>query len=159
MSEEEKGEKMTYNEVKGNLFDASENAVLVHCISSDFELGAGIAIEFAKRGVKKNLKKHYKRNKWDEKGYCRLTGIKGYKACINLITKGRYYEKPTNRTLEEALLDMKKLIADNKDNFPITEIAMPKIGCGIDGLSWNEVSTIIKEVFNDTSLNITVYIL
>ena len=40
---------MEYKEIKGNLFDAPKDAYLVHCISADFALGAGIAVEFNKR--------------------------------------------------------------------------------------------------------------
>jgi hypothetical protein len=36
---------------------------------------------------------------------------------------------------------------------------MPKIGCGLDGLDWDIVSTLIKGVFSDTDVNIQVYYL
>jgi hypothetical protein len=36
---------------------------------------------------------------------------------------------------------------------------MPKIGCGLDDLDWDVVSTIIKGVFAGTDVNIQVYYL
>ena len=42
-------------EVKQNLFSISKDYALAHCISADYALGAGIAREFAKRGVKQQL--------------------------------------------------------------------------------------------------------
>lgn len=41
----------------------------------------------------------------------------------------------------------------------VKEIAMPKIGCGLDGLSWNAVRTLIKNVFLEEAIKITVFTL
>ena len=38
----------------------------------------------------------------------------------------------------------------------ITKLAMPKIGCGRDRLSWGEVYEIICEVFEDTDVTIVI---
>lgn len=38
----------------------------------------------------------------------------------------------------------------------IQKIAMPIIGCGLDGLKWDKVSEIIKDVFNDINIEILV---
>ena len=42
-----------------DLFSVPKDYSLVHCISADFALGAGIAKEFTKRGVKKELLRRY----------------------------------------------------------------------------------------------------
>ena len=42
-------------EVKQDLFIVPKDYALAHCISADYALGAGIAKEFAKRGVKQQL--------------------------------------------------------------------------------------------------------
>lgn len=39
----------------------------------------------------------------------------------------------------------------------VKELAIPKIGCGIDKLKWNEVEARIRKVFEDTECCITVY--
>jgi hypothetical protein len=36
---------------------------------------------------------------------------------------------------------------------------MPKIGCGLDGLSWTAVRTLIKNVFLREEMELTVYCL
>ena len=41
----------------------------------------------------------------------------------------------------------------------ITKLAMPKIGCGIDGLDWEKVSKLIKIVFEDLDIDIKIYYL
>lgn len=40
---------MTYREEIRDLFTDSDEYYLAHCISADFALGAGIAVEFDKR--------------------------------------------------------------------------------------------------------------
>lgn len=42
---------MIIKEVKKDLFTVSDDYALVHCISADFALGAGIAKEFRNGGV------------------------------------------------------------------------------------------------------------
>jgi hypothetical protein len=37
--------------------------------------------------------------------------------------------------------------------------AMPKLGCGLDGLSWTAVRTLIKNVFLNDDIKLTVYTL
>ena len=37
--------------------------------------------------------------------------------------------------------------------------AMPKLGCGLDGLSWTAVRTLIKNVFLNDHIKLTVYTL
>ena len=41
----------------------------------------------------------------------------------------------------------------------IKRIKMPKIGCGLDGLSWDKVSEIVKNIFHDMDIDIIVYYL
>ena len=49
---------MKYNEQKGNLFELDNDKYFyAHCISADYELGAGIAVTFQK---KFHLKQHLK---------------------------------------------------------------------------------------------------
>ncbi len=71
---------------------------------------------------------------------------------FNLVTKERYFHKPTYEYLEKCLIDMKKQMQD----LEITKVAMPKIGCGLDKLDWNKVESIIKKVFADMEIEITV---
>lgn len=42
------------------------------------------------------------------------------------------------------------------EDLGVTKIAMPQIGCGQDGLSWNDVKQMLIEIFAD-GFEITVY--
>lgn len=146
---------MEYREIKGNLFDAPGDAYLVHCISADFALGAGIAVEFNKRFDERRLLKekyptfmdiYHRLGLLGKTGTCILEG----RVC-NLVTKERYFHKPTLSSMRDALLNMKKKIP--KD----AHLCMPTIGAGLDRLSWENVRKEIQDVFQDTDVTVTVY--
>ncbi len=138
---------MILKEEKRNLFEVDDKYYLAHCISKDCAMGAGIAVDFQK--------KFKLRNKLLQ--FIAKNNIK-YPTCIqvdkvfNLITKAKYWHKPTYESLESAILIMKKL-ALNED---IKYIAMPKIASGLDGLTWSKVREIIQEVFKNTDIEILV---
>lgn len=69
------------------------------------------------------------------------------------ITKTRYFHKPTYKTLRSSLECMKAHIVDNS----VAHLCIPRIGCGLDRLEWEQVSEMIQEVFHDVSITITVY--
>jgi hypothetical protein len=41
----------------------------------------------------------------------------------------------------------------------VTQLAMPRIGCGLDGLVWEDVRSLLREVFAGTGVTISVYTL
>lgn len=143
---------MMFTEEKGDLFAAEilSNYVLCHCISSDFALGAGIAKAFAQMGVKKRLCELYP-NEWQGRGYCLMTETNGV-VVGNLVTKERYFHKPTLETLKQSLEDLRAKAVEMK----LRSLAMPKIGCGLDKLNWENVRAVIKEVLADTDIDILV---
>ena len=148
---------MIYNEEHRDLFEVSKDYYLAHCISADFGMGAGIVVQFNQRFDMKNiLKKKYKSlvGEWEStpkgnRGFCLLEG-----RVFNLVTKQYVFQKPTYEELKGSLYKMKIFALE----LGVTKIAMPLIGCGIDGLDWNRVSGMIKEVFADTAIEILVCI-
>ena len=42
------------------------------------------------------------------------------------------------------------------EDFGITKLAMPLIGCGLDKLEWNRVKDVIEDVFDDTDVEILI---
>lgn len=71
---------------------------------------------------------------------------------FNLITKERYYHKPTLITMRLALEKMNKVCSEND----IKKIAMPTIGAGLDRLKWDDVAKSIHTIFDDTDVEILV---
>lgn len=144
---------MQYKEIEQSLFECDKNDYLyAHCISLDLALGAGIAKQI---NYRYNMRSHLLTFK---KQYPSYFENFAYGFCItidgiaNLITKNKCYEKPTMKTLEESLISLKKYVVKNN----IKKLAMPKIGCGLDRLNWDEVSFLIKNIFNDLDIEIII---
>ena len=90
-------------EIKGDIFIYS-GQYYAHCISRDCALGMGIAVEFNKRC---NLK---------HKLYQLVTGEDTCVLCnnvFNLITKDKYWYKPTYKSLKLSLLTMRDIMIEN----------------------------------------------
>ncbi len=68
---------MTIREEQRDLFTVSADYILVHCISADLAMGAGIAKEFTKRGVKARLIEKFQG--LIEIGDCLITATTGWR--------------------------------------------------------------------------------
>ena len=174
---------MNYKEVQGDLFKGlrkrdgfvesltDTKEVYCHCIANDGKWGAGIAPVFIDKIFKSRywLQPALVKNPWN--GHGKVIVGQNYNLDnssfvfdANLITKEFTFGKPTYKTLQESLEDLKKYIIDFNTNNPdktclIKRIKMPKIGCGLDGLNWDKVSEIVKNTFYDMDIDIIVYYL
>ena len=142
---------MKYREERRDLFSVDSEYHLAHCISADFAMGKGIAVEFDKKfNLKSKLKKSHPNYLiiWTQIGGDCIKEDKVF----NLITKGRFYEKPTLNNLKNSLKKMKSICLEEN----ILKVAMPKIGCGLDRLNWKDVKQLLFETFQDTDIEIFV---
>lgn len=131
---------------QGDLFKLENEYPLAHCISADFKLGLGIALEFDKR------------YKMGSKLRARYTVDGKVPQCIrvdntyNLVTKSKYWHKPTYKTLGDSLILMRDQMLNRGEN----KVAIPKIGCGLDKLQWGAVLELINNIFKDTDIEVRV---
>jgi len=139
---------MKLTEIKGNLFDSKDD-YFTHCISSDCEMGVGIAVEMNKKFRLKNGLLQFSEEERKHPACILVNGV------FNLITKKKYFNKPTYESLKESLRKMRILMIHNQ----VRDISMPRIGCGLDKLSWPNVRDIIKQVFDGVDCEINVYYL
>jgi len=129
-----------------DLFDVDKDYALAHCVGNDFLMGAGIAVEFKKR---------YENQNW------LIDNSRGVGTALllsaPLIERDVFYlvtkpysktSKPTYADIEKSLKDMFHQAREKK----IKKIAMPKIGCGLDGKSWRVVRELIKECQGDIDI-------
>lgn len=143
---------MNYTVEKRDLFTLTDTHYLAHCISSDFGMGAGIAVQFNKRfNMREKLLLDFPNGWIDDKGHGYI-GVIVEDNVFNLVTKEKYWHKPTYSTITRSLVDMR----DYCELHDINKIAMPKIGCGLDRLQWNKVENIIKDIFKETDIEILV---
>ena len=118
---------LIFKEIKQDLFEMDKKYVLAHCVSRDCKLGAGIAKTF---DMKYPNIKHYL---LDIERDRRLIGCAlPYRApeghlIFNLVTKEKYWEKPTYKSLESSLRDLKNGMIFYRE----TKLAMPLIGCDL----------------------------
>ena len=83
------------------------------------------------------------------------TLAKGYRFIYNLVTKERFFGKPTMDSLCNSLENMRSHMEENG----VKEIAMPRIGCGLDKLDWGKVKILLEKVFRGSGIKVIVYTL
>lgn len=142
---------MNIREEKRDLFTVPQGYYLAHCISGDYTLGAGIATQFVE-----NYNMRYKlHNRYpipDGENFANVGRALLVDNVFNLVTKVRHFYKPTYSNLYDTLVDMR----EQCEEWDITKIAIPYIGCGLDRLEWDDVRDIIEDVFEDTDIEILV---
>lgn len=147
----------TITEVQMNLFDLPHGYAFAHCVDANFVMGAGIAKEFEERyHMRENLRNRYDTSPLLPDGSPDITiiyyGAYPFLNVYNLVTKAKVYGKPTYESLRKALMELADLICIDG----VTKLAMPRIGCGLDGLDWSKVKPMIEEVFKDVDMEIVI---
>lgn len=137
---------MILSEIQGDLFEIGDEYQLAHCISADAKMGAGIAVQFTKRFDLSALQAQAAIQPL-EIGLCYPVG-----KTLNLITKAKYWHKPTYGTLTAAVVSLRDVCLERG----ITKLAMPQIGCGLDRLKWDKVKAIIAQAFENTEIEIVI---
>lgn len=145
-----KGTKFQLREISGDLFSAPSNFSIGHCVAADLKMGKGIAVKFRdKFGRIAELKEQSVKTG----GVAVLKDEKNNRYIYYLVTKDLSYQKPTYESLAESLMAMKDHIEENDVQF----LALPKIGCGLDGLNWRRVADLLNGIFDGVNLKIIVY--
>ena len=139
--------KVQYKE--DDLFSCPDDESIAHCVSADLKMSKGIAVIFKERF--KGVDELRKQN--PQVGGCVMLKRES-RFVYYLVTKERYFGKPTYNTLEGSLIAMREHSILNNVN----KISMPRIGSGLDKLDWKRVKELIEKVFKNTSMIVTVYI-
>lgn len=131
--------------VQGNLFQANAEA-LVNTVNTVGVMGKGIALQFS-RSFPEIVKPYEIACKSGELTVGKvqtvpLTVLDGPKYIINFPTKKHW---KGNSRLEYIETGLRSLI-DEIRRLNIRSIAVPPLGCGLGGLSWNDVKSRIESV-------------
>jgi len=141
-------QKTNLKEERGNLFSVEdESPIFAHCVSSDGKMGAGIAQEFVNR-YGSDLRTSVEEFEIGDAAPYKKGNVKIY----NLITKENYWEKPTYKSIQLSLKSLKNRLIENGEK----KVYMPRIASGLDGKDWKKVKGKIKDVFNDSNIQITI---
>ena len=132
----------------GDLFEAPMSMALGHSISADILMGGNLREQFRRR---------YQGFRDMEKGRPpegSLVVVEEHGRVIyNLITKEKFYDCATLFNLHICLQEMRNHMIQNH----IIQLGLPRLGCGHDCLLWNDVYTILVNVFRSTSIEVTVF--
>lgn len=133
------GHSVVLEEKSGDLFsDPDATASIAHCVSACLSMSKGIATQFKKQfGGVDELKRQGK-----SVGDVAVLTKHG-RFVYYLITKPKYYQKPTYATLEQALLVMRQHMVQHQ----VRRVIMPRIGCGLDKLQWEHVKQLLLKIF------------
>lgn len=145
-------------EVKGDILQDSARA-LVNPVNTKGVMGKGLALEF-KNKFKENYTQYRNACKRGEVqvgkvfvSFPRLDfGFMGTEepnpVVVNFPTKDHYKGKSEYSYIREGLQDLRTVIIENE----IDSIALPKLGCGLGGLEWSQVKSLIQDHLADLSL-------
>jgi len=137
-------------EKTGDLFTCDAKASLAHCVSACLAMSKGVAVPFKEKfGSVAELKAQHA-----QMGQVAVLQ-RDERFIYYLITKARFFHKPTYASLEQSLVCMR----DHMQTHGVTQLAIPRIGCGLDGLKWDQVTAILQRIFKGMQCELTVYTL
>jgi len=141
------------NYIRGNLF-TSNAKVLVNTVNTVGVMGKGIAADFKK--IYPQMFEEYKT--LCENGKLDIGELYLYKTSnkwvLNFPTKKHWKSSSTVEYIERGL---QKLI-EQANKLQLTDIAMPKLGCGNGGLDWEtQVKPIVEKYLKKSPINVSVY--
>ena len=135
-------------EVIGNVFDSKDS--IAHCVAADF-MSAVIARHFkCKFPTKYSTDLDHSHTPFWPYG---LPEKRRY--LYHLVTKQKYFNKPTYSTFRVSLERIRTLAENNS----IPRISMPSIGTELDQLDWDKVKLPIQQTFCTSPVQVVVYIL
>lgn len=151
---------MIYYRYNENLLDSNCD-VLVNCVNCVGVAGKGVALEFKKR-----YPEMYRDYKHDCKaGFIEtgktwwwITDDNRYIVCFP--TKQHWRDPSKLEWIESGLIDFAYFLNIdapwNPDRY--NSIAIPKLGCGNGGLSWNDVHPLMIKYLKDLPVEVRIYV-
>lgn len=140
---------LTYDkltECSDSLLNSSDN--LATCISADIAMSEGIEQEFKTR---------FKHDEFLNSQQLTLHDVSVVadkdRLIYYLITKLHFWDKCTYEALFNVLVTLKHHLIKHSQH----SISIPKLGCGFDRLRWNKVRSMIRYVFRNTDIKVSVY--
>ena len=137
----------------------TENSILQqpnsigHCISADDRMSQGFA-DFLSHRVP-GLRSTCRKAKLFMGKFFPFWNSTGKRYIYNLVTKERFCDEPNLSTLPKTLEAMKIHASMNG----VSTIAIPKLGCGLDQMNWQEVVELLRDTFAYADGQLVVYTL
>ena len=135
----------------------NENSILQqpnsigHCISADAQMSKGFA-QFLSERIPR-LRRTCRRTHLLKDQVFPFWDSLSRRYIYNLVTKEKYSDKPDLQTLAATLRSMQPHVTMHG----VSTIAIPKIGCGLDQMNWQDVVKLLRDIFAYSDVQIVVY--
>ena len=126
------------------------NTAIAHCLSADAKMSKGFAETI--RSKVNGLPEYCRKTTPTVGSIILYWDPESNNFIYNLVTKSKFYEKPTLDNLRISLENMRGHALLNN----ITTISIPKIGCGLDKLPWTDVFKLIQDTFTYSGIQIQI---
>lgn len=138
----------------GDLFNfAPPSSALAHCVGADMLMSAGIAVDFKARF--NHVDYLLGQGKLPGQVAVLPSSMSGRDAPVfYLVTKALSTNySPSWENFVSSVQELRRLC----DEMEVKNLAMPRIGCGRDHLQWNDVFSLLLQVFQPSSTNVIVF--
>ena len=122
-----------------------------HCISADARMSKGFA-DFLSHRIPRLRSICRKARLFLGQVYL-FWDSSGKRYIYNFVTKEKFYDKPNLSTLSKTFEAMKVHASMNG----VSTIAIPKLGCGLDQMNWQEVVKLLPDIFTHADVQLVVY--
>ena len=135
----------------------NENSILEqpnsigHCISADAQMSKGFA-QFLSERVPR-LRRTCRRANFLKDQRFPFWDSSSRRYFLNLVTKEKYSNKPDLQTHAKTLQNMQA----HATMHGISTIAIPKSGCGLDQMNWQDVVKLLRNIFAYSGIQIVVF--
>lgn len=141
---------------RGNILQSDSMAIVntVNCVGV---MGKGLALQF---------KKEHPQNFIEYKEVCErkelvpgkifvyhTKALLGTQYILNFPTKRHWKDKSQ---IDDIAIGLKNMIGV-LNNYNISSVSVPALGCGLGGLDWGDVKKLILDTFNNSNITIVVY--
>ena len=124
-----------------------------HCISADARMSKSFA-DFLSHSFP-GLRTTCRKAKLFMGQVCPFWDSTGKRFIYNLVTEKRFCDKPSLSALSKTLEAMKIHASTNG----VSTIAIPKLGCRLDQMNWQEIVKLLRDVFAYADVQFVVYTL
>ena len=141
----------------GDIFDLKYAKIhKAHCVSADLALGAGIAKKMDDAyHIKDQIKTGMEQLERDgESFHVPFPGVVRTGNIYNVVTKQKYFHKPTNKDFTSAFVHLRNMMLSEK----VYSVVMPEVGSGLDRLDKSWVFSTLSSIFLGSPISVTMVV-
>ena len=141
------------NLISGNILH-SDKQTITNAVNTVGVMGNGLAAQFKKKYP--TYFNQYKIECFDkvlQVGQLTVYKVDDNKQILNFPTKEHWKNTSKLTYIESGL----QYLCENYNNMNITSLALPPLGCGLGGLQWNDVYSMMLDYLKPLEIDIDIY--